>query len=65
MKKIPLIIFGILGLLAFTLRHKDDIFADPEYIAQLRTMYSSGDPTKWEAPTLDSTLVAGFQDIGS
>ena len=51
--------------MAFTLRHKDDIFTDPEYIAQLRTMYSSGDPTKWETPTLDSTLVAGFQDIGS
>ncbi len=65
MKKFPLIILGILGLLAFTLRHKDDIFTDPEYIAQLRTMYSSGDPTKWEVPTLDSTLVAGFQDIGS
>lgn len=65
MKKFPLIILGILGLLAFTLRHKDDIFTDPEYIAQLRTMYSSGDPTKWEAPTLDSTLVAVFQDIGS
>ena len=65
MKKFPLIILGILGLLAFTLRHKDDIFTDPEYIAQLRTMYSSGDPTKWETPTLDSTLVAGFQDIGS
>ena len=64
MKKFPLIILGILGLLAFTLRHKDDIFTDPEYIAQLRAMYSSGDPTKWETPTLDSTLVAGFQDIG-
>ncbi|MDO4228362.1 MAG: cytochrome c peroxidase [Capnocytophaga sp.] len=61
------VVYISIGLLLFAFRKQmiTSIFDDQNYINKLREEYSSGDPTRWEAPTLDSAVVAGFQDIGT
>ena len=55
----------ILVLFLFGFKKKiSSIFEDKEYIHLLRTNYSSGDYSLWEAPFIDSSVVKGFQDIG-
>ncbi len=60
-------IHNILGciLVLLGLSCKDEqVNDDYESIANLRNLYSSGDPTKWPKPNLDSSVVENFQDIG-
>ncbi|CEN42730.1 Di-heme cytochrome C peroxidase [Capnocytophaga canis] len=62
----PTVCFSV-ALLFFAFREQmvASIFEDQAYIDKLRDEYSSGNPKRWEAPVLDSSLVASFQDIGS
>lgn len=59
-------LIGAVSLLfAFRKQVITSIFDNQPYIDKLRAEYSSGDPTRWESPELDSAVVAGFEDIGS
>ncbi|MBQ0147962.1 MAG: cytochrome-c peroxidase [Flavobacteriaceae bacterium] len=63
-KPIPIIALGVcFALLAL----KPNKVIDQGYtIDQLRTLYTSGDQTKWPTPTVDSAVYAdGFEDIGT
>jgi cytochrome c peroxidase len=63
-KAIPFLALGI----SFTfLALKPNQVVDQGYtIDQLRTLYSSGDQTKWPKPTVDASVYAeGFEDIGT
>lgn len=63
-KAIPFLALGI----TFTfLALKPNQVIDQGYtIEQLRTLYSSGDQTKWPKPNVDESVYAeGFEDIGS
>lgn len=63
MKKVFCFLLILIGY-SFSTRTITSIFSDSEKIAKLRSEYGSGDPTKWEAPLLDSSVIAGFKDIG-
>ncbi|QHS59075.1 cytochrome-c peroxidase [Chitinophaga agri] len=60
-------IFLVAGLLsgAILLGAAGISMTAPQYtIEELRQLYSSGDPSKWPAPDLDSATRIGFRDIG-
>lgn len=65
MKKI--LPFVGLGCLAIFLAYTPHTAVDQGYtIDQLKSLYSSGDQSKWPTPTIDqSVLDEGFEDIGS
>ena len=63
MKK-TLILCVLTGTFFSFTRLKEHLY-EPEYIAQLREAYSSGDPNKWEAPFLDEGVKARYVEIGS
>lgn len=63
MKKIFCFLLILIGY-SFSTQTKPSIFKDTEKIAKLRAEYGSGNPTKWEAPELDSSVIADFKDIG-
>ena len=68
MKKLLFSIFFVgVSLLLFAFRKQviTSIFDNQAYIDKLREEYASGDLSLWESPSLDSTVVADFQDIGS
>lgn len=63
MKKLFILPLCIGVFFSFT-RLKDSLYK-PEYIAQLREAYSSGDTKNWEAPFLDESVKASYVEIGS
>ena len=63
MKKILILPLCIGVFFSFT-RLKDSLY-EPEYIAQLRDAYSSGDSKNWEVPLLDESVKAHYVEIGS
>ena len=63
MKKILILPLCIGVFFSFT-QLKDSLY-EPEYIAQLREAYSSGDTKNWEAPFLDESVKASYVEIGS
>ena len=63
MKKILILPLCMGVFFSFT-RLKDSLY-EPEYIAQLREAYSSGDTKNWEAPFLDESVKAHYVEIGS
>jgi len=63
MKKILILPLCMGVFFSFT-RLKDSLY-EPEYIAQLREAYSSGDMKNWEAPFLDESVKAHYVEIGS
>ena len=63
-KAIPLVALGV----TFTfLALKPNNVIDQGYtIDQLKTLYSSGDQSKWPKPNVDASVYAdGFEDIGT
>ena len=63
MKKLFILPLCIGVFFSFT-QLKDSLY-EPEYIAQLREAYSSGDTKNWEAPFLDESVKASYVEIGS
>ena len=62
MKKILILPLCMGVFFSFT-RLKDSLY-EPEYIAQLRETYSSGDTKNWEAPFLDERVKAHYVELG-
>lgn len=60
-----MIVIGFLMAFSSFKEQMVSIFEDKEYIAKLRSEYSSGDYTRWEKPFLDSISQIDFQDIGT
>ena len=63
-KMLPIVAFGATTL--FYAFNSNKIIDQGYTVTELRTLYSSGDQSKWPTPTVDeSVLKDGFEDIGT